>query len=608
MKLGQWGRWIEEFLPAACVCGLVCGLAVGSVRGGPLLEMEWLLGFVTAVESVSFWTLAAFCVAVTAGALMCLSFANSSNWCRLTVVGLATAPWIAIGGAGMNRWLGVRPSQLLSRQALLPNALLVTFALAAVVWVALPQAPRLQLLAFTPKACGIVLLSLLCLLGLRGWLFRSGLEKQRSDVIVILIDALRADHLGSYGSSRDTSPALDRLAADGVQFDSTIAASTFTKSSIASLFTGRYPYQHGVYWGVWEDSAGALRSDLLSPSEVTLAEQFREHGYLTEAWVQNSHLRDFFGFGQGFIEYRDQQGHAKRINRLFRRFLDGAGSRYPFFAYLHYIDLHDPYRPPKQYRQMFGEPGSPYEGIDLESWGKYLAAVRKGEEVPDGARLAGFELLYDAQLRAIDEEIGALLEDLRRRGTYDDTLIVVTSDHGDAFGEHGVISHSTAPYDELIRVPWLMKLPANRFAGRVVTEQVSLVDLYPTLLDAIGVGTDDNVAGCSRWAEVRGGVREDGACQIAISEIAESEGEAPTVGLRTSDWKLLASPEGELLFDLRLDPGELNDLSGTDASSPWLPTFRRLLQQIEVDRAAARDRMVIDNATLEDLRSLGYVK
>ena len=133
---------------------------------------------------------------------------------------------------------------------------------------------------------------------------------------------------------------------------------------------------------------GAVSSDLLPAGERTLAEALRPAGYLTAAWVQNSHLRDFMGFAQGFVEYRDQQGGIERIHRRFLRWLRSAGGHYPWFAYLHYIDLHDPYLPEPPYDTLFGAFAPVYEGIDLAEWGAYLEAVRHGRETLSAAEVA----------------------------------------------------------------------------------------------------------------------------------------------------------------------------------------------------------------------------
>jgi arylsulfatase A-like enzyme len=500
--------------------------------------------------------------------------------------GLAWAPQVAVAGYFANRAWGIRPSELATARGLVPNLGLVAGAVAlwaVVTWLLVravrkwggepAEATRRRARRGAAAAAAVAAGALALHLGVAWGLGRPAPGKaERPDLIVLLVDALRADHVGAYGYPRETTPAIDTLARDGIVFRQAVAASTFTKSSIASLFTGRFPFQHGVYWGSRRDDSGAVRADLFGDDAVTLAEMLRDRGYLTEAWVQNSHLVSEMGFGQGFVGYRDQQGGAARITRLLERWLGGPGRRYPYFAYVHYIDLHDPYLPPPPYDAMFGDPAGrdldPYRGIDLGEWGAYLEAVRRGERTVEPERLERLEALYDGQLRAVDDRIGELLDRLRRLGLYESSLIVVTAAHGDGFGEHGFNSHSTGPYEELVRVPLLVKLPGGRAGGTAIDRQVRLVDLFPTLLDAAGVGEAGRpeIAGCSLLpllrAEPGGAVPgRDPACGVAVIEIAEEGAERPTLALRTGRWKFIRR-EGrpDELYDLAADPGERTDL------------------------------------------------
>jgi arylsulfatase A-like enzyme len=434
---------------------------------------------------------------------------------------------------------------------------------------------------------------------------------ERPDVLLLLVDALRPDHLGAYGYGRETSPAIDSLAADGILFREAIAQSTFTKSSVASLLTGRFPYQHGVYWGSRTDDPelpGAVTSDLLPAEERTLAEALRPAGYLTAAWVQNSHLRDFMGFAQGFVEYRDQQGGIERIHRRFLRWLRGAGGHYPWFAYLHYIDLHDPYLPEPPYDAMFGRHAPVYEGIDLAEWGAYLEAVRQGREDLSAAEVAQLEAYYDGQIRWVDDSVARLLEALRREDRYEDALIVLTSDHGDAFYEHGFISHSTTPYEELVRVPLIVKLPGNRHAGTEVAAQVRLVDVMPTVLDLLGLPVPPDVAGCSLrplWAGGGEAGRPPG-CAEAVIEIAE-ERAYPVVAIRAGGFKYIHHEHaGDEVYDLATDPGETRNLLG--AGRPQEAALReRALEVVAARQALSGERIELDEKTIRELKALGYL-
>ena len=185
--------------------------------------------------------------------------------------------------------------------------------------------------------------------------FRNALtgRSARPNVIIILVDALRADHVGVYGYTRDTTPNLDRFSQDAVIFSRAISQTSWTKPSIPSLFTSLYPTHHGVLEGSSKDTKGHITSDILQDSLVTIAETFREHDYKTVAFVQNAQLRGFLGFAQGFDLYDDRAGDADKINKSFESWLD-QGHGEPFLAYLHYLDVHWPYQPPAPYDTIFG--------------------------------------------------------------------------------------------------------------------------------------------------------------------------------------------------------------------------------------------------------------
>jgi arylsulfatase A-like enzyme len=314
------------------------------------------------------------------------------------------------------------------------------------------------------------------------------------------------------------------------------------------------------------------------------------------------------GFAQGFVDYRDQQGGIERIHRRFLRWLRGAGGHYPWFAYLHYIDLHDPYRPEPPYDVMFGRHAPVYEGIDLGEWGAYLEAVRQGRQTLSAAEVAQLEAYYDGQLRFLDDRIARLLEELRRRGRYEDTLIVLTSDHGDAFLEHGFISHSTTPYDELVRVPLIVKLPGNRHAGREVAAQVRLVDVMPTVLDLLGLPVPPEVAGCSLrplWAGGPAAERPPG-CEEAVIEIAE-EGAYPVVAIRAGGFKYIHHEQvGDELYDLSSDPGEARNLLGAGLAQEEA-LRERALAVVAAREALSGERIELDEETIRELKALGYI-
>lgn len=554
-----------------------------------------------------------------------------SRWAVAPAAALASVPFGLAWAYRFNVENALRPADLLEPFGLWPNLRLLALFLVVLAVVAAVLSAWERRRAQSREAPGrygrriALLLGLGAVLGLLNLApalqasraSATAAAPERPNLVVIVLDALRADHLGLYGYARDTSPALDAFARDAVVFEQAISQSTFTKASIASLFTGRAPYEHGVYWGDRRAAGGGLTSDALAERETTLAEALRTRDYLTAAWVQNSHLRPHMGFAQGFVDYRDQQGDAERIDRRFLAWLATPARLERFFVYLHYIDLHDPYRPEPPYDTVFGGPGTEaaYAGIDLDAWGAYLEGVRSGEIEVSEERVEAFRALYDGQIRHLDERVGRVFDELRERGLYDDSVIVVTSDHGDAFLEHGFISHSAAPYDELARVPLLIKLPESRHAGRRVERQVRLIDVAPTLLDLADAPRPRRMSGCSLVPLLEGRpdewANERPECSIAPIEIAEIEGEPPTLGLRAGGYKYIAGPAGEELYHLEDDPGEQRNLLDEEefAAERELAAFRGLAGRIAEQRARAEAGSVeLDAQTIRELRGLGYIE
>lgn len=610
-------RLVRSAVGPLAVLAAAAALVLGTWQGlGELLDGFPLL-LLASVRDAMLWALAALAGFLIAFALLVAVLARRrgqlpSRRGTFLAAYLAGAPILAVAGYQANWAWGIRPSQLLTADALLRNLGLLALGIAVLsavaVWLcrlaALDEDPPAGLGVGAPLAAG---LCALLALGLHLAFRQPAPGTPPTPIIVILIDALRMDELAVYGYERQTSPAIDAFARDAVRFRQAIAQSTFTKTSVASLFTGRNPFEHGLYWGSHRDESGALTSDVLTEEEVTLAEALRERGYLTTAWVQNSHLTAASGFGQGFVLYNADQGPAPRLLDRFERFAGGPGRRYGFFSYLHLIDLHDPYRPQPPYDTLFGPTAGAYEGIDLDAWGATLEAIRRGERTLPAAQIAELRRLYDGELRAVDDRLRRTFERLRALGLYDKSLIVLTADHGDAFGEHGAISHSTVPYDELVRVPLLVKMPGGVAAGRVVEEQVRLIDLMPTLLEVARARPPRGVSGCSLLPLILGTGSRGDECRVAVSEIAE-EGAAPVVAIRRDGFKYIHHEKRAAeLYDLASDPAEQHDLLAT--APPLLADLhRRALAVIAQRKQLSGRRMDLDERTIRELKALGYLK
>jgi len=312
-----------------------------------------------------------------------------------------------------------------------------------------------------------------------------GVSGERPSVLLILVDALRPDHLGCYGYERATSPALDALAAESVLFENAAAVSSWTKPSVPSLFTSLYPAQHGVYEGSAHGPEEALESDILPEQATTLAEAFAGCGYSTAAFIHNAQLRGRFGFRQGFELYEeDPRDAGEMVDRLLSWLRERRGAdAQPFFAYLHLLDVHWPYEPPAGMARALGLP----ESASRDDRG-LLDAVNDGLATLSPVQRDDLVARYDAEIRGVDEALGTLREGLEALGLAEEIVLIVTSDHGEAFLEHGTLGHGRGLYEEMLRIPLLLRLPGSRHAGTRVAARVTNLDVMPTLLEAAGCG------------------------------------------------------------------------------------------------------------------------
>lgn len=308
--------------------------------------------------------------------------------------------------------------------------------------------------------------------------------KEPPNVLVLLVDALRADRLGCYGYPLGTSPRIDELAAESLLFSHVFAQSPWTQPSIPTLFTSLYPVQHGVYEGEAHTKSGALESDVLAASYTTLAEMFRDSGYETAAFVHNAHLRAAQGFAQGFDIYQQEKLDAVEINRRFLEFVD-RDRDHPFFGYLHYLDVHWPFQPEEPFRSRFL--GSREVGVfDRTSWTGLRGAINSGTIVLSRDEADALDALHDGGLAQLDHQLGELLDALRKRGLLENTVILLTSDHGEELLDHGQVGHGGTLYQEVIEIPLMIRLPGAKRTGRV-EHTARLIDVFPTLLGIAGI-------------------------------------------------------------------------------------------------------------------------
>lgn len=436
------------------------------------------------------------------------------------------------------------------------------------------------------------------------------------NVILIVIDALRADHLGAYGYSRRTSPAIDRLAKQGVLFENAVAQSNWTLPSVASIMTSLYPSAHGAdgfpQVPDWWDKL--QRNDLvLSPgqrldrSKPTLAALLRRHGYLTAGFVAGAFVAPAFGIDNGFDQYSFRFATWADIDQknVFPWLEKNRGKK--FFLYLHPIDVHDPYG-------MYGMI-SPYDRRwDPDYRGAFdgsrdvLDKINNGALRPSPRDVEHIAALYDGGIAFLDVQLGRLVRELRRDGLLDKTLLVITGDHGDGFMEHGHVRHGNTPYDELLKVPLIVRPPGGPRGLRIRT-QVSLIDIFPTILDWLDLPIPTGIQGRSLRSTIRRGYGPDKA--VFSEPFLPSERRDAAV-LRTTDWKMVAAKRDEL-YDLRKDPAEKDNVAArfprvTSALKAEIAAWRELNRTAASEAPSTPAPASLDWPTQQKLKAAGYLR
>jgi arylsulfatase A-like enzyme len=297
------------------------------------------------------------------------------------------------------------------------------------------------------------------------------------NIVLIVVDTLRADHLGSYGYERPTSPAIDALAEDAIRFERAYSSAPWTKPSVASMFTGLHPSSHAV-----------LHLDRNLPeSATTLAERLRDAGYATGAVISHDLIGSEFGFDQGFDHFLETEARGHRhmstdaVTQQAEALIDTLrADASQFFLFVHYFDPHFAYL----HHPKYGFAGKRPPRVH---WRRGITGLRLLDPPPDAGEIAYLESVYDEEIAMTDSGIGRLLDSLRSRALFDDALIVLTSDHGEEFYEHGWLGHTIGVTEELVHVPLIIRMPGGIDSGKVVKEPVSLVALSATVADIAGI-------------------------------------------------------------------------------------------------------------------------
>jgi arylsulfatase A-like enzyme len=469
------------------------------------------------------------------------------------------------------------------------------------------------------------------------------------NIILLVMDSVRVTNLSCYGYERPTTPNIDALAGQGTLYEQAISVSCWTLPVHASLFTGLYPLNHGV----------TVSKDALPDGFPTLARRLKDVGYQTACFSYNAYISSATGLDQGFdtvedvwrvtrprgiertkmsklIKRLERRGPwTKPIVRLLRRAMrvrsflkhranqkdSGAGLTNekiqawlretrrpdaPFFIFVNYMECHERYSPPHHNdRRFMPEKFSPWRVAQVspnKDEVLFGSSKRRSED------LEIMRALYDGALHYLDEKIAELWRSIESLGMLDDTVVIVTSDHGDSLGEHNHLGHRIALYEQLVHVPLIVRYPARFASGTRVDQQVQLADLFPTMLALAGADTSDVAANgfhsllAPPPPEVRPFTVAENTAPISFDNVLARM-------IRTDQYKYIwKSNHQHELYDLSRDPSETSNLVAVEPE-----VARSMIERLEAWERSLEDKRIetrqaeYDEATLQRLRGLGYV-
>jgi arylsulfatase A-like enzyme len=463
----------------------------------------------------------------------------------------------------------------------------------------------------------MLVLTLVLAFGFEGWhLVRerrtaaalSSAAKGKPNVLLIMLDTVRALNLSLYGYGRATTPALDRWSHGGVVFERALSTAPWTLASHASVMTGHLPHELSVDW--------------LAPLDATyptLAERLQAEGYFTAGIVANTeYCSAETGLSRGFVHYEDYvpsltrglqsvslgrlfmssrvlrrllgseaipgRKSAADINRAALHWLSDAGPR-PFFMFLNYYDAHAPYLPPAPYAGRFG-PIAPRTNVRLSLSARW-----------DSTEIQLQENAYDASIAYLDAQLGELFDSLAARGVLENTLVVLTADHGEEFHEHGVMGHGNSLYYPSVHVPLVVALPGRVPGDRRVQTPVSLRDVPATILDLVGVPDERPFPGRTLARFWSAGSAAPTPGDSVVSEIRYAPGLLPHYAVAKGDMQSVLFENHryihnlgdghEELYDIGADPGEREDLANTDQGRELVQKLRKVMKSIAPVHAGA---------------------
>jgi len=414
---------------------------------------------------------------------------------------------------------------------------------------------------------------------------------------LLTVDTLRADRLGAYGSTSTSTPHLDAMAAGSVRFKRAYAPLPKTNPSLSTLMTGRYPSAHGV----------RRNGAHLPETEQTLAETLRAAGYDTHAFICNHVIVARHGLAQGFVTYDQdlpdaiptREAHERIAEHLVDavlRWADTSKPASPFFLWTHFIDPHGPYTPPGFTSPLAGGGAT----LPVSQTNDGVGSIPAYQALKGVVSVDEYIARYEGEVSYVDREIGRLVSGLRARGLLENTLIVMTADHGESLGDHDLyFQHGSSLYEAQLHVPLMILGPG--ITPRVVETAVGIVDVMPTLLDRLGLPQPAGIQGSSLDAWLEGDEPGGAADRTLFAEIGRRR--AAIRGTLKLIWD--GEKKGVDLFDVSADPGEVHDLAASRREDG-----RRLLEAVmrfsrENTSDAAPDD---DEETKKTLKALGYLE
>ena len=429
------------------------------------------------------------------------------------------------------------------------------------------------------------------------------------NVVLVLIDTLRADHLQMYNpDTRVRTDYLNHLAKESMVFSRALAQENWTKPSVTTLLTGLYAESHNT----------KTEKDKV-PQTVTLAaEHFKRIGFATAGFVANGYISNKFGFKRGWDKWRNyvREGRPNRAQFVADdavQWLKERPKNKPFFLYVHTIDPHVPYIPPRKYRALYDN--EPYNGIVTpRGTPKLLERIKTGSLKLSARDKIRLEALYDGEITYHDDHLKRVHDELEAQGLLENTIIVVTADHGEELFDHGLVGHGHSMYEELIHVPLIIRLPgAKSDSVTKCPAEVGLVDVMPTLCEVLGVECPKEVEGRS-LVKLLGGASGDEWPEVEFSDFLMGQRVA-----RADRYKLIYRGMSTTLFDLETDPKETTDLC--DKLPITLTLMRELLGEHQglfvpggsvdaapVKKVHKKEKAKIDKETRKQLEALGYFK